>query len=215
MHVSVENKRERESGSGCVGCGSLRSGQCRESPLGCSMSCRGRVSVVCVSLVDALIMRGGAMMVYVPSMLCVDEGVSECAGVVTGDSSSPPSAPWREGAAGFRCATHLHLHFQGCATPPPPPPVHPRSTIPIPHPTHLTPHLLLLSEQSQPAIACAIFCLVSKIRQRIAAYKYPASPHLAAAFPTLHPSYVSVSASGTLGPPHGPDHQALGLRLRD
>lgn len=96
-----------------------------------------------------------------------------------------------------------------CYPPPPstcPPPFH----IPIPHPSDLTPHLLLLSEQSQPAIACAVLCLVSKIRQRIAAYKYPASPYLAAAFPRLHPSDMSVPASGTLWPPHGPHCRALG-----
>ena len=87
-----------------------------------------------------------------------------------------------------------------------PPPFH----IPIPHPTDLTPHLLLLCEESQPAVACAILCLVSKTRQRIAEYKYPASPHLAAAFPSFIPSNVSVSASGIFWPPCGPDCQALG-----
>lgn len=113
----------------------------------------------------------------------------------------PPSTPWF--VAQRTCTSKVVL------PPHPPPPVHPRSTSPSPIPPNLTPHLLLLSEQSQPAIACAILCLVSKIRQRIAAYKYSASPDLAAAFPTFRSSTVSVYASGILWPPHGPDHQAL------
>lgn len=137
-----------------------------------------------------------------------------CSARVVAGTSYPPSThtPWREGpAAGLDVACALVLpRLCYPPSPLPPPPVHPPFHIPIPHPTHLTPHLLLSSEQSQPAVACAILCLVSNNRQRTAAYKYPASPRLAAAFPNLDPSTVSVSASGTARPLHGPHHQALG-----
>lgn len=47
---------------GVFSVGTLQSGQCRESLLGCSMSYRGlSLYRQSLSLVDALIMRGGTM----------------------------------------------------------------------------------------------------------------------------------------------------------
>lgn len=134
-----------------------------------------------------------------------------CSARVVAGTSYSPSTHTLEGGTSSWARLCVHTCSSKVVLPPlPPPPVHPRFHIPIPHPTHLTPHLLLSSEQSQPAVPCAILCLVFNNHQRIAAYKYPASPRLAAAFPNLDPSTVSVSASGTARPLHGPHHQALG-----
>lgn len=141
-----------------------------------------------------------------------EQKVSESVQCRTG-TANPPCTTWREGreeSSWTRCALP-----RLCYPPHPPPLAHPRSTSPSPIPAISRLTFLLLSEQFQPAIACAILCLVPKNRQHITAYKYLASPYLAVSFPGFHPSHVSVSAPGILWPPHGPNCRALGLRPRD